>query len=250
MRKPGEENRESGDSEAFGSTSWLLRKSEVDWHPTVNTFVSNERMRQPIDTRSRILDVAEDLFAERGLDRVSIRDITREAKVNLAAINYHFGSKDDLIVAVFERRVVPVNDARLAALDALEKAAGKRSAKLEDILEAFIRPAIPTSAEDADRGSAFSKLFGRCLSEPSPEVEALLKKQFEPLAGRMHAMLKRSLPRLSRSEIFWRMKFTYGALHHWLLTREKFRPDWVQDVDAEAQIQKLISFAAGGFRAA
>jgi len=207
-------------------------------------------MTPPISTRSRILEVAEDLFAERGLDRVSIRDITRKARVNLAAINYHFGSKNDLIVAVFERGIVPVNAARLAALDVLEKAAGKRSPKLEDILEAFIRPAIPASAEAATRGSAFSKLFGRCLSEPSPEVEALLKKQFEPLADRMHAMLNRSLPRLSRSEIFWRLKFTYGALHHWLLTRDKFRPDWVPDVDAEAQIQKLISFAAAGFRAA
>src|SRR3954447_25442612 len=106
-------------------------------------------MTRSIGTRSRILDVAEDLFAERGLDRVSIRDITRKAKVNLAAINYHFGSKDDLIVAVFERRVVPVNEARLASLDVVEKAAGKRSPKLENILEAFIRPAIPSSAEDA-----------------------------------------------------------------------------------------------------
>jgi AcrR family transcriptional regulator len=207
-------------------------------------------MTQPIATRSRILDVAEDLFGERGLDRVSIRDITRKANVNLAAINYHFGSKKDLIAAVFERRVVPVNKARLAALDVVEKAAGKRAPKLEDILEAFIRPAIPSSAEDATGGAAFSKLFGRCLSEPSPDVEALLKKQFEPLAERMHTMLKRSLPRLSRSEIFWRMKFTYGALHHWLLTGDKFRPDWVKDVDAEAQIRKLISFAAAGFRAA
>lgn len=207
-------------------------------------------MTPPISTRSRILEVAEDLFAERGLDRVSIRDITRKARVNLAAINYHFGSKDDLIVAVFERGIVPMNEARLAALDVLQKAAGKRSPKLEDILEAFIRPAIPTSAEAANLGSAFSKLFGRCLSEPSPEVEALLKKQFEPLADRMHAMLNRALPHLSRSEIFWRLKFTYGALHHWLLTRDKFRPDWVRDVDAEGQIQKLISFAAAGFRAA
>jgi AcrR family transcriptional regulator len=207
-------------------------------------------MTQPIDTRCRILDVAEDLFAERGLDRVSIRDITRKAKVNLAAINYHFGSKDDLIVAVFERGIVPVNEGRLAALDVLEKAAGKKSPKLEDILEAFIRPAIPTSVADINRGSAFSKLFGRGLSEPSPEVEAVLKKQFEPLAERMYAMLNRSLPRLSRSEIFWCMKFTYGALHHWLLTRDKFRPGWVRDVTLEAQIQKLISFAAAGFRAA
>jgi AcrR family transcriptional regulator len=202
------------------------------------------------DTKSRILDVAEEMFAEQGFDRVSIRDITKKARANLAAINYHFGSKEDLIAAVFQRRVVPVNEARLAALDMVEKATGKRSPKLEDILEAFIRPALQSSLEASKGGTAFSKLFGRCLSEPSPEVEALLKKQFEPLAERMHGALKRSLPHLSRSEIFWRMKFTYGALHHWLLTKDKFRPDWVENVDVETQTQKLISFAAAGFRAA
>src|SRR5437762_11351711 len=102
-------------------------------------------MKPPGDTRSRILDGAEELFGERGLDRVSIRDITRKAKANLAAINYHFGSKEDLIAAVFERRVVPVNEARLAALDVVEKAVGKKSPKLEAILEAFIRLALQCS---------------------------------------------------------------------------------------------------------
>jgi len=199
--------------------------------------------------RSRILDVAEELFGERGLDGVSIRDITRKASVNLAAINYHFGSKEDLIAAVFERRVVPVNEARLAALDAVEKSAGKRIPKLEAILEAFIRPALQSSLKASKGGTAFSKLFGRCLSEPSPEVEVLLKRQFEPLVERMDGALRRALPHLSRSEIYWRMKFTYGALHHWLLTKDKFRPDWVKDVDVETQTQKLISFAAAGFRA-
>ena len=194
--------------------------------------------------------MAEELFGEQGLHRVSIRDITRNAKVNLAAAHYHFGSKEDLIAAVFERRVVPLNEARLTALDAVEKAARKKSPKLEDILEAFIRPALQSSLKESKGGTAFSKLFGRCLSEPSPEVEALLKKQFEPLAERMHAALKKSLPHLSRSEIFWCMKFTYGALHHWLLTKDKFRPDWVLDIDVETQTQKLISFAAAGFRAA
>ena len=207
-------------------------------------------MKPPGDTRSRILDGAEELFGERGLDRVSIRDITRKARVNLAAINYHFGSKEDLIAAVFERRVVPVNEARLAALSTVEKSAGKRIPRLEAILEAFIRPALQSSLEKSKGGTAFSKLFGRCLSEPSPEVEALLKRQFEPLVERMDSALRRALPHLSRSEIFWRMKFTYGALHHWLLTKDKFRPDWVEGVDIETQTQKLISFAAAGFRAA
>ena len=161
-----------------------------------------------------------------------------------------FRSKEDLIAAVFERRVVPVNEARLAALDRVEKSAGRRIPKLEAVLEAFIRPALQSSLKASKGGTAFSKLFGRCLSEPSPEVVVLLKRQFEPLVQRMDSALKKALPHLSRSEIFWRMKFTYGALHHWLLTKDKFRPDWVEDVDVETQTQKLISFAAAGFRAA
>src|SRR3954454_15556964 len=103
------------------------------------TIVLNERMSQLKNTRSRILDVAEELFSERGFDKISIRNITEKARVNLAAINYHFGSKEDLIAAIFEREVVPVNNARLAALDAAE-ASGRKDPKLEDILEAFIRP--------------------------------------------------------------------------------------------------------------
>src|SRR4051794_24052920 len=168
------------------------------------------------DTRSHILDVAEELFSEKGCDRVSIRDITKKARVNLAAINYHFGSKEDLIAAIFQRRVVPVNEARLAALDVVEKA---KNPKLEKILEAFIRPAVQCSFSTPKGEKAFSRLFGRCLSEPNPEIEALLKRQFEPLVERMDAALLKALPRLSRSDIFWCMKFTFGSLHHWLLTR-------------------------------
>src|SRR3954469_883038 len=122
-------------------------------------------MSQLKTTRTRILDVAEELFSEQGFDRVSIRDITRKARVNLAAINYHFGSKEELIAAIFEREVVPVNEARLAALDAVERSA-KKSPKLEEILEAFIRPTIECSTGKPKGGKAFSKLFGRCLSEP------------------------------------------------------------------------------------
>ncbi|MBI1178789.1 TetR family transcriptional regulator [bacterium] len=207
-------------------------------------------MKSRKDTRSRILDVAEALFSEHGLERVSVRDITKKARVNLAAINYHFGTKEDLIAAVIERQVQPVNDARLAALEELQATAGKRGPKLESILEAFIRPAVQSCADSAVEQTRCSKFFGRCLSEPSPEVENLLKKLFEPLVDRMGEALKRALPRLSRTDIFWRMKFTYGALHHWLLTKDKWLPDWVEDADLEEQVQKLIAFAAAGFRAA
>ena len=132
-------------------------------------------MKPVKDTRSRILDVAEELFSEQGFDRVSIRDITKKARVNLAAINYHFGSKEDLIAAVFERRVVPVNEAQAGGAGRRRAIRQKKNPKLEDILEAFIRPAVQCSFGAPKGEKAFSKLFGRCLSEPSPEIEALLK---------------------------------------------------------------------------
>lgn len=206
-------------------------------------------MNDSKDTRSRILDVAEELFSEQGIDRVSIRDITTVAEVNLGAINYHFGSKEDLIAAVLERRIVPVNEARLAALDAIQRSP-RSGPKVEDILEAFIRPTVECAFGTPQGGRAFSKLFGRCLAEPSPEVEALLKRQFEPLVARFDAALMKALPNASRSSIYWCLKFTFGALHHWHLTRDKFLPDWVEATNVEEQIQKLISFAASGFRGA
>lgn len=200
------------------------------------------------ETKTRILDVAEELLAEQGLERVSIRQITDVARVNLAAVNYHFGSKDELIAAVFERRIAPVNQARLAALDSLEAAAGKKPLKVEQILEAVIRPTIAGSGTDS-KAQTFAHLLGRCLVETAPGLEALLKQQFDPLADRMDAMLMKALPNLPRAEIFWRRKFTFGVLHHWLLTKDRFVPSWAKELDVEAQIKLLISFVTAGFRA-
>jgi AcrR family transcriptional regulator len=199
------------------------------------------------DTKTRILDVAERLFAAQGLDRVSIRDITEAAHVNLAAINYHFGSKEDLISAVFQRRIKPVNEDRIAAIDAATKIAGDKPASVETILEAFVRPALRCTLESADNGRSFATLFGRCLSETHPELENLLTKEFEPVMDRMISALCKALPHLTRSEIFWRLKFTFGALHHLLLTKDRCVPGWAAGVTVEEQMKKLVSFAAAGF---
>ncbi len=100
----------------------------------------------------------------------SLRLITAKAKVNLAAVNYHFGSKEALIREVFERRLGPLNAARVACLDKFEAAAGGRPLAVEQIIEAIIAPVLHVSKEPLARGAIFLRLLGRAFSEPADSL--------------------------------------------------------------------------------
>ncbi|MGB7768321.1 MAG: TetR/AcrR family transcriptional regulator [Verrucomicrobiia bacterium] len=206
----------------------------------------------PAETRERVLDAAERLFAERGLEAVSIRDITRAARANLAAINYHFGGKRELVAEIFSRRLTPLNQKRLALLDAAEQMAASKPARLEAILEALIRPTVEQSFACACGSKTFMQLFGRCLSEPDAAVERLIHSHFEKIIQRFNAAILRVLPGLSEQELFWRMSFIGGALHHALLISGK--PSLMplgmhKRLHPEELIHRLIAFAAAGLRA-
>jgi len=201
-------------------------------------------------THTRILDVAERLFAEQGLERVSIRDIIQAATVNLGAINYHFGTKQQLIAAVFHRRLTPLAQERLQMLDTVEKAAGTKAPTLEEVLEAFIRPAVRQAIDPKFGSAVFRKLMGRCLMEADPELEALIHAHFEPLVRRFDAALMRVMPKLTREEVFWRMNLVLGALHHSLMMLDKLPPGAPKiHANIEDYVQRLVAFGAAGFRA-
>jgi AcrR family transcriptional regulator len=121
------------------------------------------------DTRSRILDAAEHLLVRHGLDGTTLRMITAEAKANLAAVNYHFGSKEALIEAVFRRRLTWLNEQRIAALDAFEAEAKGEPLKPRQIVEAFFGVAIRMAA-DKNGGQTFMRLLGRTYTEPTDFV--------------------------------------------------------------------------------
>ena len=204
----------------------------------------------PGATRNLILDTAEHLFAERGLERVSIRDIIQTANVNLGAINYHFGTKLQLVAAVFHRRLKPLAQERLQRLDAVEQTAGRKPPKLEHVLEAFIRPAVRQAMDPKQGSAAFRKLMGRCLMEANPEVEAIAHAHFEPLVKRFDAALLRAMPKLTREELFWRMHLTIGALHHSLMMLDKTPPGVPKiRADANEYVQRLVTFCVAGFHA-
>lgn len=204
------------------------------------------------ETRGRVLDAAERLFAERGIEAVSIRDITRAAKANLAAINYHFGTKQELVAEIFSRRLTPLSQERLALLDEVERKAGGKPARLEDILEALFRPAVEQSFVCAHGNKAFMQLLGRCLSEPSAAIEHLIHRHFETTIRRFNAAILRALPRLPEQELFWRISFIGGAMHHALLIYGKpsLMPAGMHKrLNTEELIQRLIAFATAGLRA-
>ncbi|HXU42246.1 MAG TPA: TetR family transcriptional regulator, partial [Burkholderiales bacterium] len=158
------------------------------------------------ETRTRILDAAEELFMQQGFGGTSMRLLTSKAGVNLAAVNYHFGSKDALIEAVFRRRLDPMNVARIAALEALE-AGGTPDA--DAIIRAFVGASL-RMLEDAKGGRNFIRLLGRTYTEPAKGIRHLIGQMYAPTMQRYKAALERALPQMPREELVWRMHFMFG----------------------------------------
>src|SRR5581483_1005549 len=163
------------------------------------------------DTKTRLLREAERRFAEHGYDGVSLRQLTAAAGVNLAAVNYHFGSKEGLLAAIFESRCRPMNAERLRLLEACGAAPG-RPPLLEQILAAFIAPAL-TSTSDAAGGATFTRLRAMLAVEHNDLARSLIAKHFDATSTRFVAALAQALPHLARAEVFWRFHFLLGTLY-------------------------------------
>jgi AcrR family transcriptional regulator len=198
-------------------------------------------MNERGDTKSRILDSAEKLFGMNGFDATSLRDITTAADVNLAAINYHFQSKDSLIDAIVARRIQPVNKKRFELLEA----AGPNPT-VEQILTAFMAPVMQVKAD------AVVPLIGRILSNPELFVERVFHKHLAPVSQRFVEALSKALPELPPSELLWRLHFSVGVVTHIMLWGRIFPKitNGVCDIsDREALVERAVTFVAAGFRA-
>ena len=212
-------------------------------------------VRSP-DTRERILDAAERLFMAHGYDGTSMRQITGEAGVNLAAVNYHFGSKEALIQEVFRRRLNWLNEERMRALDELEATADGQPLKPSQIVDAFFGTMI-RMAEDEERGGViFLRLLGRTLTEPSDFIRAFLAHEYKTVVERYKEALFRSLPGVPKAEIVWRFHFMLGATSYAIAGTDALRlvTDWgIEAEDSEDRLDRLlprlISFLIGGLRA-
>jgi AcrR family transcriptional regulator len=204
-------------------------------------------------TREAILDTAERLFAEKGVEGTSIRDITGTAGVNLGSINYHFGSKLDLVVAVFMRRLGPITQRQMAFLDDVEREAGDKPPRLEALIEAMVRPSVEKSFASGKRNMAFMRLVGRFYGDPDPEVERQIRTQVEKVWRRFADLLSSAVPSQTGEGIFWRIMFMSGTFHHTMLTMGRregtIPPEVRKGLDAESLIRRLVAFTAAGMRA-
>ena len=212
-----------------------------------------ENRNQTTDTRQKILCAAESLFMQQGYVATSLRGITAMAGVNLAAVNYHFGSKEALIREVFERRLGPLNAARIAHLDKLEAAARGRPLGIEQIIEAIVAPVLHVSKEPLPRGTIFLQLLGRAFSEPADTLRDILPAQYREVVIRFKQALTRSLPDMPDQELTWRMHFMFGTLAYTMAGNDALKLIATCNLedgdDADAIMRRLIPFLAAGLRA-
>ncbi|MDD5176486.1 MAG: TetR family transcriptional regulator [Sterolibacterium sp.] len=204
------------------------------------------------DTRLRILDASESLFVEHGFETTSLRQITGKAKVNLAAVNYHFGSKEALIQEVFRRRLGRLNDQRLKELDRLEAEAAGAPLKPSQILEAFFGVALKMAADKQGGGSAFMRLLGRTYTEPAEFIRSFLAEKDAAVVDRFKDALLKSLPEVPCEEIFWRFHFMLGAMSYAISGADALNivaRGSIDDSDSEVLYTRLMSFLLGGLRA-
>jgi len=202
-------------------------------------------------TKTAILDAAERLFARHGFEATSLRTITAEAGANLGAVNYHFVSKDGLILAVLSRMFQPVNEHRLRLLDALEARANGGAVAVESILEALFRPPLELVSQPSRDGWFFPRLLAFCLTEPGAYLKPLTEEEFALKTRRFQAALQRACPGLSKAEVRWRLHFAIGAFIHTAgnpqlleITSEGL----CKASDPEAVLKRIVGFCAAGFR--
>jgi AcrR family transcriptional regulator len=200
-------------------------------------------LNNPTSTKERILAAAEALFAQRGFDGASLRQLTASAGVNLAAVNYHFGSKEKLVEQVFKRRLDALNQHRLAELD---KIAGRPGTTLDDVLAAYIRPALELSHEG--NGSLFMRVLARAFAEHDDTLRQFLSENYGHVMRQFTAEFARLLPHLEKAELYWRIDLVTGALTHAMSGFGMIqRKDNVSEQQHREQTAAhLIRFAAAG----
>ena len=198
-------------------------------------------------TKDRILGAAEELFALHGFAATSLRQVTGLAAVNIAAVNYHFGSKENLVNEVFRRRMDEMSERRM---NELRLAQETHPGELEPILAAFVEPAL-AMAQDRHGGGAFIRVIARAYAESNDSLRKFLSDQYGHVLREFAKALAGCMPGLGKEALYWRLDFLSGALTYAMADFGLIkRPSGVSEATHRQRAAKaLIRFAAAGFQA-
>ena len=202
-------------------------------------------------TKARILAAAEALFMAHGFEATSLRAITASADVNLAAVHYHFGSKEELFQSVLARRLDPMNRQRLELLSRLEAQCAPRPLPCERILTAFLIPALALARDPERGGKDFLRLLGRAYADPAPFIRQFLSQQYGETIARFKTAFARALPHLPARELSWRLHFIMGALSYTLAGTDalKLIAELNPTANDEVLLRRLAPFLLAGLTA-
>ncbi|MGL5834402.1 MAG: TetR/AcrR family transcriptional regulator [Waterburya sp.] len=200
-----------------------------------------------IDTKERILVIAERLFAERGFAGTTLRNVVREAGVNLAAVHYHFGSKEELFRAVVQRFARPVVEQELKLL--AELASQSKKPSVEAILMAVVQPSLEILSQDDDQRLIQAQFMGRCRTEPEP-VQSIAYGEFAPASQAFLDMLQKVLPEQSPAQLSWKFDLVITALVRVLMEAGKphalLKSNCSEDI--QATTHQLVAFLGPSMR--
>ncbi len=223
----------------------MTKRSSSSAHPAAQPDA-----RSALSTPERILLAAEQLFSERGVDGVSLREITSTSGVNSAAAHYHFGSKLAVLEQLFELRAKPIAEQRVALLGELRYNRQGRPV-LEDVLRAFLRPAL--EALSTPEGIAFTRLRARLSFENEAVRRHVLDKTFNHSSRLTLEALRKALPQLPADTLNWRFHFLLGSMVYTMALPgriESLTDEQVDTRDWTVALDQLVAYAAAGFRAA
>jgi AcrR family transcriptional regulator len=206
------------------------------------------------ETVNRILDAAEVLFAEKGFSETSLRMITGKAGVNLAAVNYHFGSKNALIQAVFNRFLAPLNELMVEGLRENNWDKEGCTPSIEDVLRLYTSSLLKIPTRNKNGVSIFMRMLGLAYTQSQGHLRKYLEDEYAKTFWPFLNLLKDITPELSTAERFWRTQFVIGATAFTMSSIQQLsdilsnKPD--SEVDTEKVVNYLVPFLAAGLSAA
>ncbi|QIB52453.1 MULTISPECIES: TetR/AcrR family transcriptional regulator [Pseudomonas] len=205
------------------------------------------------DTVQRILDAAEQSFAEKGFAETSLRLITSKAGVNLAAVNYHFGSKKALIQAVFVRFLDPFVSSLERELDRRQEAAEEADPSLEELLEMLVRQVLTVKPRSGNDLSTFMRLLGLAFSQSQGHLRKYLGEVYGKVFQRYMVLVYRAAPQLPPDELFWRVHFMLGSAAFTMSSMKALRAIAEDEFGVHHSVDRvlrlMVPFLAAGMRA-